>query len=94
MKKIIKNLPNGLKGQIEIPSDKSISHRAVILSSLAKGKSVIKNFSSGNDPKSTLEICKFLGVNSSFENSDLIINSSGNIRRLPNRWIAVTPALQ
>ena len=35
---------NGLNGVVEIPADKSISHRAVMFSSLAKGKSLIKNF--------------------------------------------------
>ena len=33
-----------LKGEINIPPDKSISHRAVMFSSLAKGKSIIRNF--------------------------------------------------
>ena len=41
---------NSLRGEIEIPSDKSLSHRAIIFSTLAKGKSVIKNFSKGKDP--------------------------------------------
>ena len=44
-KKVIKP-EKGLKGKITIPPDKSISHRAVIFSSLANGTSVIKNFSS------------------------------------------------
>ena len=78
MKKIIEKFSKGLKGEIQIPSDKSISHRAVILSSLAKGKSVIKNFSKGQDPLSTLKICKALGVNAEF-NGDLIINSAGKL---------------
>lgn len=66
-----------LKGEINIPSDKSISHRAVIFSSLAKGKSVIRNFSDGADPKSTLEVCKGLGISAELKNNELIINSSG-----------------
>lgn len=69
-----------LKGTIEIPADKSISHRAIIFSALARGKSVIKNFSTGKDPHSTLNIFKNLGtdieVNS---NSDIIINSTGKL---------------
>ena len=47
-----------LKGTINVPGDKSISHRAVMFSSLANGKSIIKNFSNGADPHSTLEIFK------------------------------------
>ena len=70
---------NGLKGEVTIPSDKSISHRAVMLSSLAKGTSVIKNFSSGQDPKSTFGIFKNLGVDTEYINNDLIIKSKGDL---------------
>lgn len=66
-----------LKGSIIIPSDKSISHRAVMLASLANGKSCIKNFSKGQDPVSTLNLFKNLGVCSEFKNDNLIINSTG-----------------
>ena len=76
MKKIVEKISKGLKGEITIPSDKSISHRAVILSSLAKGKSIIKNFSKGQDPLSTLQVCKDLGIEAEFKD-DLIITSTG-----------------
>lgn len=76
MKKAVERKIQGLKGVLTIPSDKSISHRAVILASLANGRSVIKNFSKGQDPLSTLKICQNLGVNAEF-NDDLIINSTG-----------------
>ena len=79
MKKFVQNLNKPLKGEITIPSDKSISHRAVIFSSLAKGKSVIKNLSKGQDPLSSLKICQNLGVQAEFVNDDLIINSSGRL---------------
>lgn len=51
-----------LKGEITIPADKSISHRAVMLASLALGKTVIRNFSNGADCCSTLNIFRALGV--------------------------------
>ena len=70
---------NGLKGSIIIPADKSISHRAVMFSSLAKGKSVIKNFSNGQDPLSTLKLFQKLGVNAQYKDSDLIIDSTGKL---------------
>jgi len=73
---LVQNLQKGLSGEITIPSDKSISHRAVILSSLAKGKSIIKNFSKGQDPLSSLKICEALGVDATFDD-DLIINATG-----------------
>ena len=78
-KKVIKP-EKGLKGKITIPPDKSISHRAVIFSSLANGTSVIKNFSTAQDPKSSLEICKSLGVKAEFKNNnELYITSSGKL---------------
>lgn len=66
MDKKVKKLYKGLNGSIKIPADKSISHRAIMFSSLAKGKSTIKNFSKGQDPNSTLKIFKQLGVEFNF----------------------------
>lgn len=80
MHKKVSKTESGLKGIITIPSDKSISHRAVILSSLAKGTSVIKNFSKGKDPLSSLEVCKALGIYAEFkDNNELYITSSGRL---------------
>lgn len=69
---------NPLKGSITIPSDKSISHRAVMFSSIAQGECIIRNFSSGADCHSTLNLFKNLGVNIEFlDEKTLKINSSG-----------------
>jgi len=53
---------NFLKGEITPPPDKSISHRAVMFASLAKGESRIKNFLWAKDPISSLNAMKSLGV--------------------------------
>ena len=66
-----------LSGEVTIPADKSISHRAIIFSALAKGKSIIKNFSNGQDPYSTLNIFKQLGVQFEAEGTTIVVNSSG-----------------
>ena len=79
MQKIVNKINNNLKGSVIIPADKSISHRAIMFASLAKGKSIIKNFSTGKDPLSSLNICKKLGINSEFADNDLIINSTGKL---------------
>lgn len=76
MDKKVSELKNGLNGEISIPADKSISHRAVIFSTLAKGTSVIKNFSKGADPNSTLDVCKSLGAEFEFKNEDLYITGA------------------
>lgn len=66
---------------MEIPADKSISHRAVMFSSLAKGKSLIRNFSSGADPHSTLAVFSRLGIRHEFiDEKTLEIFSDGKLR--------------
>ena len=76
--KLIYKNKTGLSGEITIPADKSISHRAVMFSSLAKGQTTIENFSKGADCHSTLSVFKSLGVEAEFkDDKTLIINSKG-----------------
>ncbi|MDD4169687.1 MAG: 3-phosphoshikimate 1-carboxyvinyltransferase [Desulfotomaculaceae bacterium] len=51
-----------LKGTVAAPGDKSISHRAVMLGSLAEGDTVIENFLPGEDCLSTISCFRKLGV--------------------------------
>jgi 3-phosphoshikimate 1-carboxyvinyltransferase len=51
-----------IRGEFVPPPDKSISHRAVIFSSVAEGKSVIKNFLSAEDTLSTVSVFRSLGI--------------------------------
>jgi 3-phosphoshikimate 1-carboxyvinyltransferase len=51
-----------LEGEIFLPGDKSISHRAVILNSLARGEARIHNFAPGRDCLATIRCLKRLGV--------------------------------
>ncbi|CAN5764441.1 hypothetical protein BH20ACI4_BH20ACI4_14360 [soil metagenome] len=64
-------------GTINLPGDKSISHRAAIFSALAKGESKIENFSSAADCASTLECLQNLGVEIKRENSTVFIKGVG-----------------
>ncbi len=71
-----------LKGEIVIPADKSISHRAVMFSSLASGKCRISNFSSGADCWSTLNIFKQLGVGINvIDKKNIEIISDGTLKK-------------
>ena len=54
--------PKQLIGEIAVPGDKSISHRALIFNSLALGNSKIRNLSPGRDCVSTINCLKALGV--------------------------------
>lgn len=51
-----------LKGKITLPGDKSIAHRAIIISALAKGKTKIRNFPLNKDCIESLNAFKKLGV--------------------------------
>ncbi|MFC1708587.1 3-phosphoshikimate 1-carboxyvinyltransferase [Candidatus Omnitrophota bacterium] len=51
-----------IQATLNLPGDKSISHRAVIFSSIAKGRTKIKNFSFSDDCRTTLNAFKLLGV--------------------------------
>lgn len=66
-----------IKGTITSPPDKSISHRAIILSSLAKGKSTVKNFLRAEDTMSTVNAFRQLGVLIEDKGKDLVITGNG-----------------
>jgi 3-phosphoshikimate 1-carboxyvinyltransferase len=52
-----------LRGELTLPGDKSISHRALMLASLAAGESRIEGAGDGADVRSTAAICAALGAN-------------------------------
>src|SRR5271156_6836010 len=55
--------PGGnVTGVVELPGDKSISHRYAILASLAEGTSEIRNYSSSADCRSTIACMRKLGI--------------------------------
>src|SRR5690606_37861744 len=70
-------LTSPLVGQIHIPGDKSISHRAIMLGSIAKGTTKIENFLDGEDCLHTIDIFRKLGVTIEQEKTDVIIKSEG-----------------
>ncbi|MCX7724845.1 MAG: 3-phosphoshikimate 1-carboxyvinyltransferase [Thermodesulfovibrio sp.] len=77
MDRVIKKA-KALKGEITPPPDKSISHRAVMFASLAKGDSRIKNFLWAKDPISTLNAMKSLGVKIDITDSkEIIVHGKG-----------------
>lgn len=56
------NRARKIEGEIEVPGDKSISHRSLILGALAEGESQIKGLLEGEDCLCTLKIMQQLGV--------------------------------
>ena len=53
---------NHLKGEVTIPGDKSISHRAVMFGSLAEGTTEVSNFLHGADCLSTIDCFRKMGI--------------------------------
>ena len=67
----------GLKGEITVPGDKSISHRAIMLASLADGRSKIAGFLEGEDCLATIEVFRKMGVNISKSEGVFIVEGKG-----------------
>ena len=65
-------LPQGLRGRIKVPGDKSISHRALMLGSLAEGETKIRGLLLGEDPRSTAACFAAMGARISELNSELV----------------------
>jgi 3-phosphoshikimate 1-carboxyvinyltransferase len=54
--------PSPLRGALRMPGDKSISHRAILLSALAPGTSTVRGLSDGSDVRNTLGAVAALGA--------------------------------
>lgn len=66
-----------ISGVIEVPGDKSISHRAVMFSSIAKGTTKITNFLNGEDCLHTINAFRSLGVSIEISGTTVTITSNG-----------------
>lgn len=76
MDKIISSR-TGLKGSIKIPGDKSISHRAVMFGSIAKGDTEITGFLRGDDCMSTISCFKKLGIDIEVNDDKVVVHGKG-----------------
>lgn len=78
MKKIhLSPIKSPLTGTITVPGDKSISHRAIIFGSLAKGKTTITHFLNGEDCLVTIKAFQAMGVEIKQKGEEVIIESEG-----------------
>jgi 3-phosphoshikimate 1-carboxyvinyltransferase len=64
-------------GELSLPGDKSISHRAIIFSALADGKSTLKNLADSQDVNTTIECFANLGVKIENVEENYIIEGAG-----------------
>ena len=75
MNQFCSNISNSLNGNIEVPGDKSISQRILILGSIAIGTTKIKGLSSSDDVKNLIKNLKLLGVK--IKKSKILTSISG-----------------
>ena len=66
-----------LKGEVTIPGDKSISHRAVMLGSLAQGTTLVTNFLQGADCLSTIDCFSRMGIAIEKTPGQILIHGKG-----------------
>jgi len=66
-----------IRGNLCLPGDKSISHRAAMIASIAHGESTLENFSSAKDCTATLECLQALGVRVEKDGSTITIFGTG-----------------
>lgn len=108
MRKTISEKTNGLTGSLQIPGDKSISHRALILGAAAAGVTEINGLLESEDVLNTARALKKLGAvvnkngetwtvegTKTFVQPDSVIdmgNSGTGVRLLMGRWRLIRSA--
>jgi 3-phosphoshikimate 1-carboxyvinyltransferase len=63
-----------VQGTLQLPGDKSISHRAIMLSAIADGVSFVRNLNDGADLQSTISILRDCGALIEQNEDEIIIN--------------------
>ena len=71
---------SSIDGKITCPSNKSYTHRAIFMASLADGKSMIKNILKSGDTIATINACKNFGVEIKEEENNLIVDSPNELK--------------
>ncbi len=76
MNKVVKPI-NGITGEIVVPADKSISHRAIIVGSISQGVTTVSNFLKSDDCAATLQAFRSMGVEITEDGDDIKIAGKG-----------------
>ncbi|WP_309087727.1 3-phosphoshikimate 1-carboxyvinyltransferase [Domibacillus sp.] len=66
-----------LGGRIEVPGDKSISHRSIMFGALAEGRTTVRHFLKGEDCLSTIDCFRKLGVQIEETDEEIIVHGKG-----------------
>ena len=66
-----------LKGEITVPGDKSISHRAIMLGAISMGTTSVTNFLQGADCLSTISCFRKMGISIETEQEEILVKGKG-----------------
>jgi 3-phosphoshikimate 1-carboxyvinyltransferase len=75
----------GFRGSLALPGDKSISHRYAMLAGFAAGTSRITNFSTGQDPHSSLACMEAMGATSKTTGRVIEVTGTGGVLHAPSQ---------
>ena len=79
--KLLASSEKEINGCINVPGDKSISHRAIIISSITEGKTQINQYLDSDDINATIDVCRHIDAEIEKENESLIIRGN-NLERI------------
>lgn len=71
------NATHGIKGELTVPADKSISHRSIMFGAISHGKTTITNFLKAEDCLNTMAIFRQLGVRIEEEEEEIHVYGHG-----------------
>lgn len=77
MSKTISYAKPALTGSVQVPGDKSISHRAIMFGALAQGTTTIEGFLMGDDCLSTISCFRSLGIDIQIDGEHVTVKSGG-----------------
>ncbi|MFP3321923.1 3-phosphoshikimate 1-carboxyvinyltransferase [Planococcus sp. SIMBA_160] len=77
MTKTISYAKPALTGSVQVPGDKSISHRAIMFGALAQGTTTIEGFLMGDDCLSTISCFRSLGIDIQIDGEHVTVESGG-----------------
>lgn len=83
----IKIYPSKIEGTVTAPPSKSVTHRAIILASLARGTSVIKNPLRSDDTLTTIRAIRAFGVGIKQNKTTLIIEGAEGVLHAPKKAV-------
>ena len=68
---------SSLRGTVQVPGDKSISHRAVMFGALAEGDTHITGFLMGEDCLSTISCFRSMGIDIDVSDAEVVVHGAG-----------------